>query len=384
MQAYKTLLQDVYDNGRTRADRTGTGTRSVFGRQIEFDLTAGFPLLTLKSTPLRAVAAELVWFLEGSTTTRRLNELGSTIWDRWAVAAPTTRQVELTVEERCELLVNHLGISKLITSATVDGNWALENPELFDQYNIPSTKTVTLNQTGDLGPIYGVQWRGWVGVSNEQLEITDQIQAVIQSLRTNPWSRRHLVSAWNVADLPDELNTPQENVLNGKQALAPCHVMFQFYVEEMTPLERIAHFNRDPDNVGIRMGVNADTVTADQMDLLDRLLVPTMSLSCQVYMRSVDVPVGLPFNIASYALLTQLMANECGMSLGRLVMSLGDAHIYHDQTPMVEDMLTRTPNPSPRLHLHTSTNVTHHTVADIVAGLSGYDPHPHLRIPVSV
>lgn len=384
MQAYKNLLQDIYDNGRTRYDRTGTGTRSVFGRQIEFNLTDGFPLLTLKNTPLRAVAAELAWFLEGSTTTRRLNELGSTIWDRWAVKEPTTRQVELTVEERCELLVNQLGLNKLITSATVDGDWAVRNPELFDQYNIPTTKPVTLNQVGDLGPIYGVQWRGWVGVNNEQLQIIDQIQAVVESLKTNPWSRRHLVSAWNVSDLPDELYSPQDNVLNGKQALAPCHVMFQFYVEQMTMLERVAHFNADIDNANMLMGVDANTNEADQMDLLDRLNVPTMSLSCQVYMRSVDVPVGLPFNIASYALLTHLMANECGMSVGSLVMSLGDTHIYHDQIPMVEDMLTRTPKPLPRLNLSRHVNIAHHTVDEIVAALDGYDPHPHLRIPVAV
>lgn len=384
MQAYKNLLQDVMTNGRTRVDRTGTGTRSVFGRQVEFDLTDGFPLLTLKSTPFKAVAAELAWFLEGSASNRRLNELGSTIWDRWAVATPTTRQVELTIEERCELLVGKLGLNKLITSATIDGDWAVRNPELFDQYDIPTTKPVTLNQVGDLGPIYGVQWRGWVGVNNEKLEIIDQIQAVIESLQNNPWSRRHLVSAWNVADLPDELYSPQDNVLNGKQALAPCHVMFQFYVEQMTLQERVSHFNSDSDNSGMLMGIDANTVHDDQMQLLDRLNVPTLSLSCQVYMRSVDVPIGLPFNIASYALLTHLMANECGMSVGKLVMSLGDTHVYQDQIPMVEDMLTRNPKQLPRLELHTSINITNHTVADIVAGLKGYDPHPHLRIPVSV
>lgn len=384
MQAYKNLLEDIMANGRQRDDRTGTGTTSVFARHIEFDLMDGFPLLTLKATPFTAVVAELVWFLEGSTSARRLNVLGSKIWDRWAIPEDTTMAVPLTIEQRCELLVKHLNIDRLITNATIDGSWAAAHPEVFDDNDIPETHRITNMIAGELGPIYGYQWRSWVGLNGDSDPVViDQIANVVNSIKDNPWSRRHIVSAWNVAALPDESISPQANVEQGAMALAPCHVLFQFYVNTMTLCERIDTYNADPSNAGIRMApVDGDTV--HQMELLDRLDIPRESLSCQVYMRSVDVPVGLPFNIASYALLTHLVANACGLSVGRLAMSLGDVHVYSDQRNAVAEMLKRDVLPLPKLHLPRDITVFKHTVPTIVECLKDYKPHPTIVVPVAV
>lgn len=264
MDAYLDLLRDVRENGTRKADRTGTGTLSVFGRQLRFDLEAGFPLVTTKKVHLKSIIHELLWFLRGDSNVRWLQERKVSIWDEWADA------------------------------------------------------------DGDLGPVYGVQWRSWPTPDGQHI---DQIARVLSQLRETPDSRRILVSAWNVADLD-------------RMALAPCHCLFQFYVADG-------------------------------------------KLSCQLYQRSADLFLGVPFNIASYALLTLMIAQVTGLEPGDFVHTFGDAHIYLNHLEQVELQLSRAPRPLPKMRLDPS-------VRDLFAfelehfTLEGYDPHPRIKAPVAV
>ena len=269
MQQYLDLLREVYEHGAVKGDRTGTGVRSLFGRQLRFDLGAGFPLVTTKKVHLKSIIHELLWFIAGETNARTLNEKGVTIWDEWA------------------------------------------------------------DEDGDLGPIYGKQWRSWrVAPEDEHGERTiDQLAEVIDEIRGDPDSRRLLVSAWNVADLPD-------------MALPPCHVLFQFYVSGG-------------------------------------------KLSCQLYQRSADVFLGLPFNIASYALLTMMVAQVTGLRPGDFVHTLGDAHLYDNHLEQAQVQLAREPRPLPQMRLDPSvTSIDDFRYEHFT--LEGYDPHPHIPAPVAV
>ncbi|WP_166139272.1 thymidylate synthase [Nocardioides ochotonae] len=269
MRAYLDLMQRVLDEGVEKSDRTGTGTRSVFGHQIRFDLTAGFPLVTTKKVHTRSIFGELLWFLRGDTNVAWLHERGISIWDEWA------------------------------------------------------------DDNGDLGPVYGRQWRSWPTPDGGHV---DQIAQVVAQLRADPDSRRHVVSAWNVADIPS-------------MALAPCHTMFQFYVAPQT------------DGPG--------------------------RLSCQLYQRSADVFLGVPFNIASYALLTHMVAQVTGLEVGDFVHTFGDAHLYSNHLEQARLQLTREPRPLPTLHLDPS--VTELDAFDLEhITLEGYDPHPAIKAPVAV
>lgn len=264
MRPYLDLMRHVLDHGHDKTDRTGTGTRSVFGYQMRFDLAAGFPLLTTKKLHLRSIIHELLWFLRGETNTRYLKENGVSIWDEWADA------------------------------------------------------------DGELGPVYGHQWRHWP--TREGGEI-DQIAQMIAGLKNNPDSRRHIVSAWNPADIP-------------RMKLPPCHALFQFYVADGR-------------------------------------------LSCQLYQRSADIFLGVPFNIASYALLTLMVAQVCDLAPGEFVHTLGDAHLYNNHLEQARLQLSRSPRPLPAMRLNPA-------VKDIFAfrfedfTLEGYDPHPHIPAPVAI
>jgi thymidylate synthase len=264
MRAYLDLLQRVLDEGARKDDRTGTGTLSVFGHQLRFDLGAGFPLVTTKKVHVPAVVGELIWFIRGDSNVRWLQEHGVTIWDEWA------------------------------------------------------------DEHGDLGPVYGHQWRSWPTPDGGHI---DQLAGVIEQIRANPDSRRHVVSAWNVADLP-------------AMALAPCHALFQFYVADGR-------------------------------------------LSCQLYQRSADLFLGVPFNIASYALLTHMVAQVTELEVGDFVHTLGDAHLYLNHTDQAREQLGREPRALPTLELDPRCREIDDFEIDSVRVI-GYDPHPAIRAPIAV
>jgi len=264
MRAYLDLLRHVLEHGTVKADRTGTGTRSVFGWQMRFDLGQGFPLVTTKKVHLKSIIHELIWFLRGDTNIAYLKEHGVSIWDEWADAQ------------------------------------------------------------GDLGPVYGKQWRAWPTADGRTV---DQIRWVVEEIRRNPDSRRLIVSAWNVGELP-------------KMALMPCHNMFQFYVADG-------------------------------------------KLSCQLYQRSGDIFLGVPFNIASYALLTHMVAQVCGLGVGDFVHTLGDAHLYSNHVEQARLQLTREPRPLPRLQLNPEVQVLEGFRYEDVT-IVDYSPHPAIKAPVAV
>lgn len=271
MQAYLDLLSRILKEGVDKGDRTGTGTRSVFGHQMRFDLSEGFPMVTTKKLHVKSIFHELLWFLQGDTNIAYLKENGVRIWDEWA------------------------------------------------------------DENGDLGPVYGYQWRSWPTPSGGQV---DQITQLVERLKNNPNSRRHIVTAWNPADVE-------------KMALPPCHCLFQFYVAP----------SADPGQAG--------------------------KLSCQLYQRSADVFLGVPFNIASYALLTHMVAQVCDLQVGEFVHTFGDAHLYSNHFEQAELQLSRTPRKLPKLKMDTSIKnlfafkFEHFEIVD-------YDPHPHIKAAVSV
>ena len=274
VRQYLDLLDRVLADGVTKSDRTGTGTLSVFGHQMRFDLAEGFPVLTTKRLHLRSIIGELLWFLRGDTNVRWLQERGITIWDEWA------------------------------------------------------------DELGDLGPVYGYQWRSWPTPDGRQV---DQIAQVVESIQRNPDSRRHLVSAWNVADVDS-------------MALPPCHALFQFYVR--------------PDVSPAALAAVAGG---------DHTAYPAF-LDCQLYQRSADVFLGVPFNIASYALLTAMVAQVTGLRPGHFVHTLGDAHLYLNHLDQARLQLTREPRPLPTLQLTPGRALDEFDLADVE--LVGYDPHP--------
>ena len=262
MQEYLDLLKKVKESGKPKGDRTGTGTLSIFGHQMRFDLQDSFPLLTTKKIHFKSVAYELLWFLKGDTNIKYLKDNGVSIWDEWA------------------------------------------------------------DENGDLGPVYGKQWRDWKGANG----FHDQISNVIDQIKNNPNSRRHIVSAWNVAEIPS-------------MALAPCHILFQFYVQEG-------------------------------------------KLSCQLYQRSADIFLGVPFNIASYALLTHMIANVCDLEVGDFVHTLGDAHLYNNHLTLADEQLSRTPLQPPQIKVTKKNSIDNYVFEDFE--LIDYKHHPHIPAPVAI
>lgn len=314
--AYLNLCQDILEHGTFKEDRTGTGTYSVFGRQLRFDLTQGFPLLTTKRVPFRLIASELLWFLKGDTKLRYLLQHNNHIWDEWGfkkwVSSPDYDGPDMTdFGRRC--------LKDEAFNALYQKQLAIyQEKVLYDD---------TFNDTyGDLGNVYGKQWREWEGNNGK---VYDQVKWVIHEIQTNPTSRRLLVNAWDVA-----------SVYEGLMELPPCHFCFQFYV-------------------------------------LDN------KLSCLFNMRSNDVFLGLPFNIASYALLTHLIAHECHLEVGDLVYTGADVHIYANHVEQVKEQLTRKPKELPTLKLNTDkTSVFDFELSDFE--LIGYDPHPAIKAPIAV
>tara|TARA_Y100000991_G_scaffold89851_1_gene67754 strand:+ start:740 stop:1564 length:825 start_codon:yes stop_codon:yes gene_type:complete len=274
MKQYLDLVKHVLKNGDYKGDRTGTGTKSVFGYQMRFDLNDGFPLVTTKKLHLKSIIHELLWFINGETNIKYLKDNGVKIWDAWA------------------------------------------------------------DESGNLGPVYGSQWRNW---NNEKI---DQISQLIDLIKNNPESRRMLVSAWNPSVLPDTKKSFSENVMNGKAALPPCHAFFQFYVSNN-------------------------------------------KLSCQLYQRSADIFLGVPFNIASYALFTHMIAHVCNLDVGDFVHTFGDAHIYSNHTEQIELQLSRKPRKLPTLNIKRKVgSIFDFKFEDFE--ITNYDPHPHIKGKVSV
>jgi len=277
MQQYLDLLDKILNEGYKKGDRTGNGTLSIFGHQMRFNLQQGFPLVTTKKLHLKSIIHELLWFLKGDTNIAYLNDNGVSIWDEWA------------------------------------------------------------DTQGSLGPVYGYQWRSWPTTDGQHI---DQIAAVIRQLKQTPNSRRMIVSAWNVADLPDESVSPQENVKNGKMALAACHTLFQFYVANG-------------------------------------------KLSCQLYQRSCDTFLGLPFNIASYALLTYMVAQQANLGVGDFIWTGGDVHCYLNHLQQAKLQLTRRPYPLPELKIkRLPQSIFDYRYDDFE--VVGYQTHEHIRAPISV
>lgn len=277
MQQYLDLMRHVLENGTKKEDRTGTGTLSIFGYQMRFNLADGFPLVTTKKCHMRSIIHELLWFIKGETNIAYLKDNGVSIWDEWAT------------------------------------------------------------EGGELGPVYGKQWRSWEGTDGT---IVDQLSELLEQIKTNPDSRRLLLSAWNPTVLPDTSLSPKDNAAAGRQALPPCHTMFQFYV-------------------------------------IDN------KLSCQLYQRSGDIFLGVPFNIASYALLTMMIAQVCDLELGDFVHTFGDAHLYVNHLEQTELQLSREPFPLPKMQLNPNVkSLFDFTIDDFE--LVNYQSHPHIKAPVAI
>ncbi|MCO4173478.1 thymidylate synthase [Aeromonas veronii] len=277
MKAYLELLQDIMDSGTVKGDRTGTGVKSVFGRQIRHNLADGFPLLTTKKLHFKSIANELIWFLSGDTNTRWLNENGVKIWDEWAT------------------------------------------------------------ETGDLGPIYGNQWTAWPTKDGGAI---NQIDYVVNALKNNPNSRRILFHGWNVEYLPDESVSPQDNVRNGKMALPPCHLLYQFYVADG-------------------------------------------KLSAQLFLRSSDIFLGYAYNQSSLALLTHMLAQQCDLTPHEIIISFGDVHAYSNHFKQIKEQLSREPRKLPELKiLRKPDSIYDYKFEDFE--IVGYDPHPHIKAPVAI
>jgi len=277
MKQYLELLEETLTTGCLKGDRTGTGTKSLFGRQIRFNLQEGLPLVTTKRLHTKSIIHELLWFLKGDTNIKYLNDNGVSIWNEWAT------------------------------------------------------------ETGELGPVYGAQWRNWQGVEGESY---DQVSALIKGIKNNPDSRRHIISGWNVADLPDESKTPQENAASGKMALPPCHLLYQWYVADG-------------------------------------------KLSGSLYIRSNDLFLGNPYNTCSLAIFTHMIAQQCDLEVGEIIISIGDCHLYSNHFEQAKVQLQRDPKALPQLIIKRKPDsIFDYQFEDFE--IVGYDPHPHISAPIAV
>lgn len=394
MKNYLDLLRDVRENGRARGDRTGTGTISVFDRHLSWNLSEGFPLVTTKKCHLRSIIHELLWFVSGDTNIQYLNDNGVTIWDEWAAKDDINvfaRRVEIQDVKRH--LMENLGMSlhsaeqamqKAFEKGMADEytkNGAdsptrmiavLRDMKILNESEVVLPKIIRKIKKGDLGPVYGQMLRAFPGPDGTE----DQLFELIHGLATNPFSRRHIVDLWCPAVLPDEKLSIEDNVRNGKQALAPCHYGFQCYVEELTEKERWRRYC-DVNDLG------RGNVPQDLERLLDVARVPKYRLSLKWKQRSVDTFLGLPFNIASYALLTHMIAHNLNMEVGRLSVDMGDVHIYNNHFEQVDLQLTREPLSLPKLKIKCPVGTSIFDMKFDDFEIEGYESHPAIKAPIS-
>lgn len=375
MQQYLNLLQHVLVNGQDRDDRTGTGTRSVFGYQMRFDLQHGFPLLTTKKLHVKAIIHELLWFLKGDTNIKYLKANGVNIWDEW-VKPGTEEYRMLEWDERIrKLSANQLADIQILRCDLV--RQGKTEKQILDAvasklegWGIPERELIA----GDLGPVYGQQWRSWRCAGEpytdsdvlNATEYVDQISNLIRDLQTNPMSRRLIVSAWNPADLD-------------QMALPPCHCLFQFYVRRIPFQKRLDMFVEDSGSEHC----TAKGCIDDLNNIMTRAGVPQYMLDCQLYQRSGDIFLGVPFNIASYALLTMMIAQSVNMVPGEFIHTLGDAHLYLNHLEQAAIQLERKPRQLPVMDINPNV----HSLFDFKYEdftLLDYDPAPHIKAEVSV
>ncbi|WP_025730554.1 thymidylate synthase [Atopobacter phocae] len=323
-QSYLDLGQRILKEGVNRSDRTGVGTRSLFGAQMRFDLSEGFPLLTTKRVPFRLIVSELLWFIKGDTNIRYLLEHNNHIWDEWGferwVKSEEFEQIDTQFKED----TLNVGLNNRLNNASFNDKYtyymSMYREKILEDQHFAK-------KFGELGPVYGKQWRHWRGVDDEgQITIIDQLSQLIDGIKNNPHSRRHIISAWN----PVEVN---------QMALPPCHTFVQFYVADG-------------------------------------------KLSCQLYQRSGDFFLGVPFNIASYALLTHLIAKECQLEVGEFVHTIGDVHLYHNHFEQMEKQLSRSPYTFPTLQLAEGKQLFEYEPEDIQ--LIDYQYHPGIKAPIAI
>ena len=358
---YQELLQDILDNGIRKEDRTGTGTISVFGRQIRHKMSEGFPLLTTKKVYFKGIVTELLWFLRGDTNIKYLVDNDCHIWDGDAYQAYTKRYWELDERDKIEYGSSHYN------HETNEYEFEIYSKEEFVDYI--KTDVEFAKKFGDLGPIYGKQWRKWEQKSvapwgGLAINHIDQIANLIRDLKTNPDSRRLMVSAWNPADLEYSV-------------LPPCHYGFQVYTRELSREERIQiYVNQYMGGVGKPAGFEDAKLTTRN--------IPTRSISLMFNMRSNDVPLGLPFNLASYGLLLEIIAKVVNMVPDELIANLGDAHIYVNQIDGVKEQLTREPYPLPILDIHPGIldyDMEKYPIS--LFEIKNYQSHPTIKMPLS-
>lgn len=421
MKKYLEVLNDIIENGNKKTGRNGV-TRSIFGTQIRYNLLEGFPILTTKKVNFANIAKELLWFLSGNTNNEDLRAMGCKIWDQWAYPENETKRIftdkgawvkyivetaqslwsELVVREASDFTTSHeelhvttdlkntIGTALTYYASTNDIDLLYRVLTSMSGYgNIPNWDA-QIPAVGELGPVYGAMWRNWPTSDGKTI---DQIKEIIESLKKSPDSRRMLVTGWNPELLPVESDSHETNIENGKQVLPPCHALAQFYTSEI-PLKQRCNlmFGRLSFLAsGIFIDNSFDYERTDEEGLsilkviketVDSLNVPTRYLSCQLYQRSADWPVGVPYNIASYALLTHMIAQCVGMTAYEFIHTTGDTHVYADQVELAKEQVTRSPSGLPALLLNREiTDIDSFTIDDMQ--LFSYKSQDHIPYPVA-